>query len=57
MAKFRITWRHEVIIEAETKEAAKQNWDGINLGELDREVAYDEIYSHEFVEQVSFDEE
>ena len=55
--QFRKTWRHEVIIEAETKEEAKAIWEHINLGKLDAEVADGEIYSHEFVEDVTFDEE
>jgi hypothetical protein len=54
--RFRKTWRHEVIIEAETAEEANQIWENINLGQLDREVADGEIYSHEFVEKVSFED-
>lgn len=57
MATFRKTYRHEVIIEAETKEQAEQIWESIDLGKLDKEVADGQIYSHEFVENVSFDEE
>ena len=54
---FRITYRHEVIIEAKTKEEAQQIWESISLGKLDQEVADGEIYSHEFVENVSFEDE
>ena len=53
MSHFRKTWRHEVIIDAKTKEEAKTIWEHISLGKLDREVADGEIYSHEFVEDVS----
>ena len=55
--QFRKTWIHEVIIEAETKEEAQQVWESISLGKLDQEVADEEIYSHEFVESVSFEDE
>ena len=54
--QFRKTYRHEVIIEAETNEEAQQIWESISLGKLDQEVADGEIYSHEFVENVSFEE-
>jgi translation elongation factor EF-Ts len=47
--QFRITWTHEVIIEAETKEQAQKIWESISLGKLDKEVADGEIYSHDFV--------
>ena len=57
MAKFRKTWRHEVYIEADTAEEAEAKWGDINLGKLDKEVADGEIYSHEFVEEVSFEDE
>lgn len=55
--QFRKTWRHEVIIEAETKEEAQKIWEAIALGKLDQEVAEGEVYSHEFVENVSFEYE
>ena len=55
--QFRKTWRHEVVIEAETVEEAKSIFESINLGKLDMEVADGEIYSHEFVESVSFEDE
>ena len=54
---FRKTYRYEVIIEAETNEEAQQIWESISLGKLDQEVADGEIYSHEFVENVSFEDE
>jgi translation elongation factor EF-Ts len=55
--QFRKTYRHEVIIEAETNEEAQQIWESIALGKLDQEVADGGIYSHEFVENVSFEDE
>ena len=55
--QFRVTYRHEVIIEAETSEEAQLIWQGLDLGKLDREVADGEIYSHEYVEAVSFEDE
>ena len=57
MKTFRVTWRHEVIIEAKTAREAREVWAHISLGQLDREVADGEIYSHEFVERVSFEDE
>jgi len=54
---FRKTYRYEVIIEAETNEEAQQIWESISLGKLDQEVADGKIYSHEFVEDVSFEDE
>ena len=56
MKQFRKTWRHEMIIDAETKEDAKQVWEDVSLGNLDKEVADGEIYSHEFVEDISFED-
>jgi len=55
--KFRKTWRHEVIIEAETKEEAKQIWENISLGKLDSEQDIGKIYAHDFVENISFEDE
>lgn len=57
MAQFRITWRHEVIIEAKSIDEARSNWQLLNLGNLDQEQTDKEIVSHEFVDDVSFDEE
>tara|TARA_R110000751_G_scaffold134837_3_gene237415 strand:+ start:3147 stop:3335 length:189 start_codon:yes stop_codon:yes gene_type:complete len=57
MGLFRKTWRHEVVIKAKTKEKAQQIWESINLGKLDQEVADGEIFSHDFVETVSFEDE
>tara|TARA_R110002167_G_C12524675_1_gene638533 strand:+ start:119 stop:310 length:192 start_codon:yes stop_codon:yes gene_type:complete len=54
---FRKTYRYEVIIEAETNEEAQQIWESISLGNLDQEVADGKIYSHEFVENFSFEDE
>ena len=61
MEKFRITWRHEIVIEAETKEDAKLVWDNANLGELNYEIDIKQqggtVISHEFIEIVSFEDE
>jgi len=51
MPNFRITWRHEVNLEAETKEEAKEIWEALDLGRLDQEKV-----SHEFLERVSFED-
>jgi hypothetical protein len=55
--QFRKTWRHEIVIEAETVEEATSIFESINLGKLDKEVSNGKIYSHEFIESVSFEDE
>ena len=50
--QFRKTWRHEIIIEAETKEEADKIWENISLGKLDQGVSDGKIYSHEFVDNL-----
>lgn len=61
MPKYRITYRHEVIIEAETSDKAKDVWESISLGSLDNTLNIKfpsgELVSHEFVERVSFEDE
>ncbi len=57
MAKqIRITWRHEVIINADSIEEAKIKWETIDFGALHLEQENNEIYSHEFVEEISCEE-
>ena len=56
-AQFRITYRHEITIEAETSEEAQLIWQGLDLGKLDKAVADGEIHSHDYVESVSFEDE
>lgn len=55
--QFRVTYRHEVIIEAKTSEEARQVWESIDLGKLDKAFDDGEIHSHEYVECVSFEDE
>ena len=55
--QFRVTYRHEIIIEAETSEEAQLIWQGLDLGKLDKAVADGEIHSHDYVESVSFEDE
>ena len=61
MEKFRITWRHEIVIEAETKEDAKLAWCTTDLGNLDYYTLIKQkngaVISHEFIEMVSFEDE
>jgi len=57
LKKFRKTWRHEVIIEAEDAREANEIWENLSLGILAKEVADGVILSHEFVENVSFEDE
>ena len=57
MKQFRKTWRHEVIIEAKNPKEAKQIWENIDLGKLNREVDNKKISSHEWVEDSCFEDE
>jgi hypothetical protein len=57
MGHFRKTWRHEVIIEANSAEEAKVKWEELNLGNLDQEVKDKSAFSHDFIENVSFEDE
>jgi hypothetical protein len=52
--EYRITYRHEVIIEADSDSEAKQKWEALELGQLDRE---ESVVSHEYIETVSFEDE
>ena len=54
---YRVTWRHELIIEAQSGEQAKEKCELITLGKLDQEVADGKICSHEYIEKVSFEDE
>ena len=53
---FRITWRHEVFIEANNPVEAKQIWEGLNLGNLDKEVKKKNVTTACFVEQTCFED-
>jgi hypothetical protein len=56
--EYRITWRHEVTIIADSPEDARMVWESrVNLGELDRCAKLNKILSHDFVEEVSFEDE
>ena len=57
MKTFRITWRHEVYIRAETKEDAQSKWNYVDFGVLDEELQHGSIKGHGFVELVSIEEE
>ena len=57
MNQFRMTWRHEVIIEAETPQEARDIWEQTRLGSLDHEESVGHIIHHDFVEKVSFEDE
>lgn len=57
MANYRITWRHEVNIEANSQEEAERKWESINLGNLNEGVESGLASSHEWVEDVSFEDE
>ena len=57
MNQFRITWRHEVIIEAETPQEARDIWEQTRLGSLDHEESVGHIIHHDFVEEVCFEDE
>lgn len=55
--QFTKTWRHEVVIEAETAEDARLIWEDLSLGNLDQKVADGVVVFHGFVEDVSFTDE
>lgn len=55
--RYRKTWRHEVIIEADSVDEAKNIWGTLNLGKLDNSIKKGGIVYHEFVENVSFEDE
>lgn len=57
MKEFKKTWRHEIIIKANSKEEAKEIWQNIELGNLDKEVDNKKIFSHQFIESISFQDE
>lgn len=57
MAKYRITYRHEINISAKTKEEAQSIWENIDLGNLNKEVANNKIDSHDFIVGMSFEDE
>ncbi len=52
--EYRITYRHEVIIEADSDSEAQQKWEELELGQLDSEGS---VVTHEYVELVSFEDE
>lgn len=57
MPRFRKTWRHEVYIEAHNAEQAEDIWQGLNLGNLDKEEKLGDIEAHGIVEEISFEDE
>tara|TARA_R100000951_G_scaffold29042_1_gene24880 strand:- start:115 stop:306 length:192 start_codon:yes stop_codon:yes gene_type:complete len=52
--QYRITYRHEVIINAENDTEARQKWEDLELGQLDSE---GDVVSNEFIEEISFEDE
>lgn len=46
---FRITWRHEVCIDAENQEEAEEKWRHLSLGNLEDEEERGNINSHECI--------
>ncbi len=56
MTQYRITWRHEIIIEAENLDDARYKWENLDLGNMTEAQETDEIISNEFVDDISIDE-
>ena len=52
MKEYRVTWRHEVFIEAESDLEAIEAWQAIELGNLDNDPNRE---SHGFVEVTTFE--
>lgn len=57
MTQFRITFRQEVIVEAKTQEEAEQIFQGLDLDDLNMELANGIIKESGFVEEISVDEQ
>jgi len=57
MPRFRVTWRHEVYIEAHNSKQALEIWEDLNLGKLDKECKTGVIEDHNYVETISFEDE
>ena len=53
--KFRVTFRHELIINASSEEEAYETFEDIDFGNLDEEVSTSTIESHGYIETISFD--
>ena len=56
MKAFRITYRQEVIINAESEEEANNIFSKLNLQDLENELGNGIIKHTEFIEEVSIDE-
>ena len=54
---YRFTWRHEVYIDAESPEKAKEIFETFDIGKLDECIERGDIQSHGFVESVSAEDE
>ena len=50
MASFRVTYRAEIFVEAETKEDAQQKFEDLNLENLEQELADNRINASDFVD-------
>lgn len=50
MATFRVTYRAEVFVEAETKEEAQEKFEDLNLENLEQEFTDNRITASDFVE-------
>ena len=47
MPKFKVTWRHEVFLEADTKEDAENLFRDLDLGQLNKAWMDGEITTHQ----------
>jgi len=54
---YRKTWRHELYIKADTAKEAQEIWEKVDLGILNEEKMNGIIDTHDFVEEVSFEDE
>ena len=57
MKTYRKTWRHELYIKADTAKEAQEIWEDVDLGKLTDEETDGVIERHDFVEEVSFEDE
>lgn len=53
--QYRVTWRHEAYITANSAKEVLQLWESLDLGNLNTEVADGEIDSHSYVSGVTLE--
>lgn len=57
MPTYRITWCHEVFIEADNPKDMQEKWEQLDLGQLNQEAKENKIVNHDYVEKISVENE